>query len=139
MMIELYSCDFVGDRGCCDPECWRCHSPLRPDNLRTLSKNLATAGNLCAARDPRGIFGDVPTWTAKAVFQEHDRRLAADLAAMGERPGWWRPYARRRHDLMARHLRKAHGSDLRTMLAAQDPDHRAIVAHLIGWKSLEIR
>jgi hypothetical protein len=30
-------------------------------------------------------------------------------------------------------LKKVHANDLRTMLAAQDPKHRAIVAHLIGW------
>ena len=43
---NLSSCDFVGDSGCCDPECWRCHSPLRPENLRTLAKNLVTAAQL---------------------------------------------------------------------------------------------
>lgn len=45
--LGLTSCDFVGDSGCCDPDCWQCHSPLGPKNLRTLAKNLATAAALC--------------------------------------------------------------------------------------------
>lgn len=55
----LTSCDFVGDEGCIDPECWQCHSPLSPTHLRTLAKNLAIAGMLCQAwwwRDQH------PTW-----------------------------------------------------------------------------
>lgn len=46
---ELTSCDFVGDSGCSDPDCWQCHSPLGPEGLRTLAKNLAIAATLCRA------------------------------------------------------------------------------------------
>jgi len=83
--------------------------------------------------DLSSIGIDTTPWTVEALYREKDRRLAEDLAALGPRPPWWRPRARRRHDLMAQHLKKAHASDLRTMLAA-DPTHRAIVAHLIGWR-----
>ena len=47
--LDLTSCDFVGDSGCSDPDCWKCHSPLGPVNLRLLAKNLATAAALCQA------------------------------------------------------------------------------------------
>jgi hypothetical protein len=47
--LDLTSCDFVGDSGCTDPDCWRCHSLMGPENLRTLAKNLATAAMLCRA------------------------------------------------------------------------------------------
>ena len=47
--LDLSSCDFVGDSGCVDSDCWRCHSLLRPENLRTLAKNLASAAALCRA------------------------------------------------------------------------------------------
>ena len=47
--LDLTSCDFVGDSGCCDPDYWRCHSPLRTENLRTLAENLAAAAMLCRA------------------------------------------------------------------------------------------
>lgn len=47
--LDLTSCDFVGDSGCCDPDCWRCHSLLCPENLRTLANNLAIAAVLCRA------------------------------------------------------------------------------------------
>ena len=57
--IDLTSCDFVGDSGCCDPDCWRCHSPLCPENLRTLAKNLAQAAMLCRAWQLRG---EDPEW-----------------------------------------------------------------------------
>lgn len=49
MMVDLsflHACDGCGDSGCCDPDCWYCHSPLRPENLRTLADNLATAAQL---------------------------------------------------------------------------------------------
>ncbi|HSX23381.1 MAG TPA: hypothetical protein VLE97_11460 [Gaiellaceae bacterium] len=46
--LDLTSCDFCGG-GCCDPDCWRCYSPLSPENLRTLAKNLAQAAMLCRA------------------------------------------------------------------------------------------
>lgn len=45
--LYLISCDFVGDSGCCDPDCYHCYAPLRPENLRTLAQNLATAAALC--------------------------------------------------------------------------------------------
>ena len=76
-------------------------------------------------------------WTAEDLYREKDRRLAEDLSVLGARPAWWRPRARRRHDQSARRLEKAHDSDLRTMLAAQDPTYRAAMAHLIGWKPPE--
>jgi hypothetical protein len=57
--LGLTSCDFVGDSGCCDPNCWRCHSPLRPENLRTLAKNLAAAAMLCRAWQQRDAD---PAW-----------------------------------------------------------------------------
>lgn len=47
--LGLTSCDFVGDSGCCDPNCWQCHSPIGPENLRRLAKNLAAAAMLCRA------------------------------------------------------------------------------------------
>jgi hypothetical protein len=28
--LDLTSCDFVGDIGCSDPDCWKCHAPLKP-------------------------------------------------------------------------------------------------------------
>lgn len=58
-LLGLTSCDFVGDSGCVDPECWRCHSPLRPENLCTLAKNLATAAMLCWSWQLRNAC---PTW-----------------------------------------------------------------------------
>lgn len=58
--IELTSCDFCGESGCCAPDCWRCHSLLRPENLCTLAKNLATAAMLCRAWE---LHSACPTWT----------------------------------------------------------------------------
>jgi len=58
--LDLSSCDFVGDSGCVDPECWRCHSPLRSENLRTLAENLAIAALLYRAWHLRDTC---PTWT----------------------------------------------------------------------------
>jgi len=57
--LDLTSCDFVGDSGCVDPNCWRCHSPLSPSNLRTLAENLATAGKLSRAWQLRDVD---PAW-----------------------------------------------------------------------------
>jgi hypothetical protein len=57
--LNLTSCDFVGDSGCSDPDCWRCHSPMGPENLRTLAENLATAALLCWAWQLREVC---PTW-----------------------------------------------------------------------------
>ena len=56
--LDLASCDFCGG-GCCDPDCWRCYSPLCPENLQTLAKNLANAGQLMRAWQ---LFVDDPTW-----------------------------------------------------------------------------
>lgn len=56
--LDLTSCDFCGG-GCCDPDCYRCYSPLRPENLRTLARNLATAAMLCLAWQRRD---EDPTW-----------------------------------------------------------------------------
>jgi hypothetical protein len=57
--LNLTSCDFVGDSGCCDPNCWQCHSPIGPANLRCLAENLATAGLLYWAWQLRDLC---PTW-----------------------------------------------------------------------------
>lgn len=57
--LGLTSCDFVGDSGCVDPDCWQCHSPIGPENLRTLAKNIATAAMLCRAWQQREVQ---PTW-----------------------------------------------------------------------------
>lgn len=57
--LGLTSCDFVGDSGCVDPDCWQCHSPLSPENLRTLAKNLAAAALLCWAWQLRDAC---PSW-----------------------------------------------------------------------------
>jgi hypothetical protein len=57
--LGLTSCDFVGDSGCTDPECWQCHSPIGPANLRTLAANLADAGTLCRAWQLRD---QEPSW-----------------------------------------------------------------------------
>lgn len=78
-------------------------------------------------------------WTAEELCREKDRRLAEDLVALGPRPRWWRPRARRQYDRSVRYFKKAHESDLRAMLAAQDPLYRAVMAHLIGWKRPEVR
>lgn len=42
-------CFGCGDEGCVDEDCYYCHSPLRPPNLRRLAQNLATAAGLCKA------------------------------------------------------------------------------------------
>ena len=73
-------------------------------------------------------------WTPEELYREKDRRLAEDLQTLGPRPSWCRRFARRHYDRSVRRLKKAHDSDLRTMLAAQDPKYRAIMAHLIGWQ-----
>lgn len=75
------------------------------------------------------------SWTTAALCIEKGRRLAEDLARLGRRPSWWRWRTRRRYDRAVLRFQKAHENDLRTMLAAQDPKHRAIVAQLIGWRS----
>jgi hypothetical protein len=46
--LDLTSCDFT-ESGCTDDDCYRCYSPLRPENLRTLAKNIAAAAMLCRA------------------------------------------------------------------------------------------
>jgi hypothetical protein len=80
------------------------------------------------------LFKAAPIWTSKDMHLEKDRRLAEDLEALGPRPGWWRPIARGRYIRSTLRLQKAHENDLRSMLATHDPLHRAITAHLIGWK-----
>ena len=44
--LDLTSCDFTSN-GCTDDDCYRCYSPLRPENLRSLAKNIAAAAMLC--------------------------------------------------------------------------------------------
>lgn len=56
--LDLTSCDFCGG-GCCDPDCYRCYSPLRPENLRTLAQNIATAAMLCRAHQ---LLDEDPAW-----------------------------------------------------------------------------
>jgi hypothetical protein len=56
--LDLASCDFC-ESGCSDPDCYRCYSPLRPENLRALAKNLAAAAMLCRAWDQRDVD---PAW-----------------------------------------------------------------------------
>lgn len=58
LLDNLSSCDFCGG-GCSDPECWRCYSPLSPENLRTLAENLAMAGKLTRAWQ---IRDEDPAW-----------------------------------------------------------------------------
>jgi hypothetical protein len=62
-------CDFVGDSGCSDPACWRCHSPLRPDNLRRLAQNLATAGQLMRAWQ---LCSEDPAWYPGCKLDRRD-------------------------------------------------------------------
>lgn len=57
--LNLTSCDFVGDSGCVNPNCWQCHSPIGPQNLRTLADNLTFAALLCWAWQLRDVC---PTW-----------------------------------------------------------------------------
>lgn len=57
--LNLTSCDFVGDSGCCDPDCWQCHSPIGPEHLRQLAKNIVSAAMLCRAWQERG---EHPEW-----------------------------------------------------------------------------
>lgn len=77
-------------------------------------------------------------WTARELCREKERRLAEDLSALGSRPGWWRPRARRQYDRTVLYLEKAHYKHLCEMLAIQDPKRRAIMGHLIGWKRPEV-
>lgn len=44
-LVEITSCDCCPE-GCVDHDCYQCYSPLRPENLRRLAKNLATAAAL---------------------------------------------------------------------------------------------
>ena len=44
--LDLSSCDFCPS-GCTDDDCYRCYSPLRPENLRTFAKNLVAAAMRC--------------------------------------------------------------------------------------------
>jgi len=65
--LNLTSCDFVGDSGCVDPDCWQCHSPIGPENLRTLAKNIATAAMLCRAWQ---LHGEDPAWSPGCNIEE---------------------------------------------------------------------
>jgi hypothetical protein len=58
--LDLTSCDFVGDSGCSDPDCWRCHSPMGPENLSRLAENIAVAALLSWAWQLREVD---PQWT----------------------------------------------------------------------------
>ena len=58
--LNLTSCDFVGDSGCSDPDCWRCHSTMGPENLRMLAENIAVAALLSWAWQLREAD---PLWT----------------------------------------------------------------------------
>jgi hypothetical protein len=80
------------------------------------------------------LLANPPAWSPEGMRLEHDRRLAADLAALGPRPRWWRRGARRRYDREVSYLRRAHAHDLHIMLTAPDPQHRAIQALMIGWE-----
>jgi hypothetical protein len=73
--------------------------------------------------------------TPVQMLLEKDRRLAADLAALGPEPPWWRPRRRRRWRSSRHFLTIAHASDLDAMLRAPDDRHRAATALLIGWIS----
>ena len=81
------------------------------------------------------LFADPPTWTTDDLYREKARRLAEDLDALGDRPSWWRPRARRRYDRQVLRLQVAHDKHLREMIATADPKRRAITAHLIGWRA----
>ena len=56
--LDLTSCDFTSN-GCTDDDCYRCYSPLRPENLRSLAKNIAAAAMLCRAWNLRD---QQPNW-----------------------------------------------------------------------------
>jgi hypothetical protein len=70
MDLDLTSCDFC-EGGCDHPNCYRCHSSFRPENLRTLAQNLAAAAALCRAWQlGRGLSANstqlwvrVPKWS----------------------------------------------------------------------------
>lgn len=80
------------------------------------------------------LFTAPPSWTVSELHAEKTRRLAEDLAVLGSRPRWWQPRLRRHYDRTVARLNEAHESNLRTMLATQDPVRRAITANLIGWR-----
>ena len=83
LLLELSSCNACGgDGGCCDPDCWRCHSLLRSENLRTLAENPATAAALCGAWELRGVCptrapgcGKLPTGLMRADNERAMQRL----------------------------------------------------------------
>jgi hypothetical protein len=70
------------------------------------------------------------------ALQEHDRRLAEDLAKLGPRPAWWRLRSCRRWDRSANRLARWHKHDLALVLAAE-PEQRKFLLILLGWKPLE--
>jgi len=48
--------------GCFNPNCYACHSPLRPANLRLLAQNLATAATLCRAWQLGDVMDGPSKW-----------------------------------------------------------------------------
>jgi len=81
---ELTSCAFCGG-GCTDPSCWECYSPFRPENLRTLAKNLSEAAMLCAAWQLRE---DSPAWAPGCGVRPTGLSpyMAAAIATQRRRP-----------------------------------------------------
>jgi hypothetical protein len=69
------------------------------------------------------------------LLQEHDRRLAEDLAKLGSRPAWWRLRSRGQWDRSAARLARWHKRDLAMVLAAE-PEQRKFLLLLLGWKPL---
>lgn len=69
--LDLTSCDFAGDAGCAYPECWRCYSPLRPENLRALAANITIASMLCRAWR---LCRDDSTWWPGCNFASDEVR-----------------------------------------------------------------
>jgi hypothetical protein len=87
--------DFIhGDDLCGDLDCYYCRSPLRPANLRTLARNLATAAALCRAwqlgagwADDLHAILDPLTFDRHPMF-DHDRawRPGCGTASPTEEP-----------------------------------------------------
>ena len=70
---ELVHALLTNDDGVCsDPDCWRCYSPLRPENLRRLAGNLAIGAALCRAWQHRG---DDPTWRPGCSIETESPRV----------------------------------------------------------------
>src|SRR5882672_5845354 len=104
---------------------------VRTEHARGRTGAIALGGRVMAAAGD--YLNEVMSarWTAEELCCEKDRRLTEDLQTLGPRPAWWRRRARWRHDRSVQLLKKAHDSDLRTLLTTQDPLYRATMAHLI--------